>query len=76
MENVLLKDEKESVELNKKRVMAVELLASIQPLRFFQRKTEHVLSVQNILYLYASPGSSIWQLIAVSTNILHHVTLF
>ncbi|EFN75287.1 hypothetical protein EAI_03110 [Harpegnathos saltator] len=66
MESVLLKDEKESVEFNKKRIMAVEMLASIQPLRFFQRKSEHVLSVQNILNLYASPGSPIWQLIALA----------
>ncbi|XP_014474277.1 PREDICTED: uncharacterized protein LOC106744219 isoform X2 [Dinoponera quadriceps] len=67
MESVLLKDEKESVELNKKRVMAVELLASIQPLRFFQRNTEHVLSVRKILHLYATPSSSIWQQIALAT---------
>ncbi|XP_032665126.1 uncharacterized protein LOC116841387 [Odontomachus brunneus] len=66
MESAFLKDEKESVEINKKRIMAVELLASIQPLRFFHHKTEHVLSVQNILYLYASPGSFIWHQIALT----------
>lgn len=68
MESVLLKDEKENVEFNKKKIMAVELLASIQPLRFFQRKAEHVLSIENILNLYASPGSSIWQQIIVSVD--------
>lgn len=70
MESAFLKDEKESVEISKKRIMAVELLANIQPLRFFQHKPEHVLSVQNILYLYASPGSFIWYQIAVSIDML------
>jgi hypothetical protein len=39
---------------------------SIQPLIFFQHETEHVLSIQNILNYYASPGSVIWQRITVS----------
>lgn len=50
--------------------MAVELLASIQPLIFFQHEAEHMLSIQNILYYYASPGSVIWQRIAVSINVI------
>jgi len=68
LENVLLKSETESIDLYKKRIMTVELLASIQPLIFFQHET--TLSIQNILYYYASSGSVIWQRMAVSTIIL------
>lgn len=70
MENVLLKSETESIDLYKKRIMTVELLASIQPLIFFQHETAHTLSIQNVLYYYASSGSIIWQRIAVSINII------
>ncbi|KAL0127029.1 hypothetical protein PUN28_005396 [Cardiocondyla obscurior] len=66
LENVLLKNEKESIDLYKKRIMTVELLASIQPLIFFQHEAEHKLSIQNILYYYASSGSTIWQRIALA----------
>lgn len=48
--------------------MAVELLVGLQPLIFFQHEAEHILSIQNILYYYASSGSIIWQQIAVSTS--------
>lgn len=48
--------------------MAVELLASLQPFIFFQYEAEHTLSIQNILYYYASAGSIIWEQIAVSTG--------
>jgi len=65
-----LKKEAESIDLYKKRIMAVELLASIQPLIFFQHEAEHMLSIQNILYYYASPGSVIWQRIAVSITVI------
>lgn len=67
LENVLLKSETESIDLYKKRIMAVELLASIQPLVFFQHEASHTLSIQNILYYYASSGSVIWQRMALST---------
>lgn len=67
---MLLKSETESIDLYKKRIMAVELLASIQPLIFFQYETAHTLSIQNVLYYYASSGSIIWQRIAVSTDII------
>lgn len=66
LENVLLKSETESIDLYKKRIMAVELLASIQPLIFFQYETAHTLSIQNVLYYYASSGSIIWQRIALA----------
>lgn len=68
--NVLLKSETESIDLYKKRIMAVELLASIQPLIFFQHEITHPLSIENILYYYASFGSIIWQRIAVSIDII------
>lgn len=48
--------------------MAIELLASVQPLIFFQREAEHILSIQNILEYYALPGSDIWQRVAVSIS--------
>jgi len=70
LENVLLKCEMENFEFYKKRIMAVELLTSIQPLTFFQYDTAHTLSIQNILYYYASFGSVIWERIAVSINII------
>ncbi|EGI69529.1 hypothetical protein G5I_01819 [Acromyrmex echinatior] len=66
LENVLLKCEMENFEFYKKRIMAVELLASIQPLIFFQHDTAHTLSIQNILYYYASFGSVIWERIALA----------
>ncbi|XP_012217019.1 uncharacterized protein [Linepithema humile] len=66
LENALFKREAESIDLYKKRIMAVELLISIQPLIFFQHEAEHMLSIQNILYYYASPGSVIWQRIALA----------
>lgn len=53
----------------KKRIIAVELLVSLQPFIFFQHtEAEHILSIQNILYYYASSGSIIWEQIAVSTG--------
>lgn len=75
LENVLLNSETESMDLYKKRIMAVELLASIQPLIFFQHEASHKLSIQNVLYFYASCGSIIWQRMAVSTNIILYYLL-
>ncbi|KAL6431131.1 hypothetical protein ACFW04_007099 [Cataglyphis niger] len=66
LQNVLLKNEIDSVDHYKKRIMAVELLASLQPLIFFQHEAEHTLSIQNILYYYASSGSIIWEQIALA----------
>ncbi|XP_020282901.1 uncharacterized protein LOC109854334 [Pseudomyrmex gracilis] len=74
LENVLLvKSElmselqsEESINIYKKRIMAIELLASVQPLIFFQREAEHILSIQNILEYYALPGSDIWQRVALT----------
>lgn len=68
LQSVLLKNEIDSVDHYKKRIMAVELLASLQPLIFFQHEAEHTLSIQNTLYYYASSGSIIWEQIAVSTS--------
>lgn len=65
LENVLFKSEVKNVDLYKKRIAVVELLASIQPLIFFQYESEHVISMRNILNYYALPGSVIWQQIAV-----------
>lgn len=65
LESVLLKDDN-TIDIWKKRTMVVELLASIQPLIFFENEVKHVLSIQNVLRYYASPASAIWQQIAVS----------
>lgn len=62
---MLLKEEKESINGEKKKTMAMELLASIQPLIFFQHGTDSSLSIENVLK-YAPPGSALWQKIAVS----------
>ncbi|KAL6260961.1 hypothetical protein P5V15_008489 [Pogonomyrmex californicus] len=66
LENVLIKNEMESKDFHKKRIMSVELLASIQPLIFFQQEASHTLSISNILYFYASFGSVIWHRIALA----------
>lgn len=60
----------ESITIYKKRIMAIELLASVQPLIFFQHEAEHILSIQNILEYYALPGSAIWQRVAVSIDFI------
>lgn len=65
LENVLLKEEKININGNKKNIMAMELLASIQPLILFQQKIDSPLSVHNVLN-FALPGSVLWQKIAVS----------
>ncbi|XP_011869866.1 PREDICTED: uncharacterized protein LOC105563141 [Vollenhovia emeryi] len=64
LESVLIKSETGNVAFYKKKIMAVELLVCIQPILLFQHETTHMLSMQNVLHYYASPGSIIWQLIA------------
>lgn len=65
LENVLLKEEKASIDGDKKTIMAMELLASVQPLILFQQELESPLSVHYFLK-FALPGSFLWQKIAVS----------
>ncbi|XP_076635158.1 uncharacterized protein LOC143348592 [Colletes latitarsis] len=65
LENVLLKEEKENIVGNKKKTAAMELLASVQPLIFFQHEAESALSVDNVL-IHAPPGSALWQRIALA----------
>ncbi|XP_012150937.1 uncharacterized protein LOC100879608 [Megachile rotundata] len=65
LENVLLKEEKENVDGSKKKIMAMELIASIQPLIFFQHEPQSPLSIHTILN-FAPPGSALWQKIALS----------
>lgn len=67
LENVLLTDEKQSPEINKKRMTAMELLAAVQPLTFFHSDPESPLSLENILR-YAPAGSTLWERIAVSED--------
>lgn len=65
LETMFIKEEKKNSECNKKKAMAMELIASIQPLMFFQLEIESPLCVQTILR-FAQPGSAVWQKIAVS----------
>ncbi|XP_053983275.1 uncharacterized protein LOC128886913 isoform X2 [Hylaeus anthracinus] len=65
LENVLLREEKEITVGSKKKTTAMELLASVQPLIFFQHESESALSVENVLK-YAPPGSALWQRIALA----------
>lgn len=66
LKDVLLKDEKDnSVAIKKKRMTAMELLAGVQPLVYFQEKSGSPLSLENILPV-AKSGSTFWQQIAVS----------
>lgn len=67
MEEILLKEEKESMDVKKKRMTAMELLASVQPLLFFQSDKESLLFIDNILKS-APSGSVIWQRMAVSMS--------
>lgn len=67
MEEILLKEEKETTEVIKKRMTAMELLASVQPLLFFHTDKESPLFIDNILKS-APSGSVIWQCMAVSIN--------
>ncbi|XP_043268493.1 uncharacterized protein [Venturia canescens] len=65
LENVLLKEEKESPQINKKRMTAMELLAGVQPLIFYNREPQSLLSLENILRV-APVGSTLWERIAIS----------
>lgn len=65
LENVLLKEEKVDINGNKKHILVMELLASIQPLMLFQQEIDSPLSVHTVLK-FALPGSILWQKIAVS----------
>ncbi|XP_015438849.1 PREDICTED: uncharacterized protein LOC107193847 [Dufourea novaeangliae] len=65
LENVLLKQETESIVSEKKKTMAMELLASIQPLVFFQHEGMPAVSVENVLK-DAPAGSALWHRIALA----------
>ncbi|CAK9799283.1 hypothetical protein ANTQUA_LOCUS1949 [Anthophora quadrimaculata] len=65
LENVLLKEDKGIVDGSKKKIMAMELLASIQPLIFFQHEMDSPLSVHTVLK-FAPSGSTLWQKIALA----------
>lgn len=62
---MLLKEDKENIDGSKKKIIAMELLASIQPLILFQQELQSPFSVHSVLK-YALPSSILWQKIAVS----------
>ncbi|XP_015605386.1 uncharacterized protein LOC107272600 isoform X2 [Cephus cinctus] len=65
LENALVKKENENSEYVKNRITAMELLAGVQPLTFFQSPSHSVCSPENIL-LATTRGSTLWQRIAFS----------
>lgn len=90
LEGVLDKEEKlENPAINKRKLTAMELLAEIQPLIFFQKEPESLLSLKNI-FNSAQQGTALWQQIAVSfilffiivrkknvlQNLFNHVNLY
>lgn len=71
LEGVMLKNEQESIAINKKRTTALELLAGVQPLVFFRQEPGATLSLENVLK-FAVPGSALWEQIAVSLNTINN----
>lgn len=63
LKGVLIRQDEQSFEM-KKKAIALELLAGIQPLTFLEEKIESPLSLVNVLK-YATPGSNMWHKIAV-----------
>lgn len=55
----------ENLNNDKRKLRAIELLAEVQPLLFYQKKSESLLSFINILN-NAQQGTKLWQQIAVS----------
>ncbi|XP_008209531.1 uncharacterized protein LOC100680291 [Nasonia vitripennis] len=64
LKGVLVGREEQSFEL-KKKAIALELLAGVQPLIFLEEEADSPLSLVNVLN-YAMPGSNMWHKIAVS----------
>ena len=66
LEKILLQEVNDSFESRKKRLMAMELIAGVQPLLFFQQESNSPLSLEKVLQ-FATPGSVLWLRFAVST---------
>lgn len=62
---MLRQEVKDSFESRRKKLMAMELIAGVQPLLFFQQENNSPLSLENVL-LFATPASVLWLRIAVS----------
>lgn len=63
LRSVLIRINEQSFEIKKKE-MALELLAGVQPLIFIEEKEDSPLCLINVLK-YAKPGSDIWHKTAV-----------
>lgn len=63
LKSVLTRREEQSIQA-KKKVIALELLAGVQPLIFLEEEDISPLSLVNVLK-YATPGSHIWHKLAV-----------
>lgn len=64
LKGVLVRRDEQIFEL-KKKAIALELLAGVQPLIFLEEEADSPLSLVNVLK-YATPGSNMWHKIAVS----------
>ncbi|KAJ8679530.1 hypothetical protein QAD02_015317 [Eretmocerus hayati] len=64
LKNVLMKQDEQSFG-TKKRIVALELLAGVQPLIFLEEEDDSSFSLVNILK-YATPGSNIWHKLALT----------
>ncbi|XP_011494610.1 PREDICTED: uncharacterized protein LOC105359663 [Ceratosolen solmsi marchali] len=63
LKSVLIRKDEQSFEL-KKKAIALELLAGVQPLIFLEKEIDSSLSLVNVLK-YATPGSNMWHKIAL-----------
>lgn len=62
---MLRQEVKDSFESRRKKLMAMELIAGVQPLLFFQQENNSPLSLENVLS-FATPASVLWLRLAVS----------
>ncbi|XP_015115665.1 uncharacterized protein LOC107040210 [Diachasma alloeum] len=65
LEDVFVKEERGSAATDKKRLTAMELLAGVQPLTFFQQAPGGLLSLDNVVKC-APSGSALWEQLALS----------
>lgn len=67
LEGMLCQEVKDSFESRRKKLMAMELIAGVQPLLFFQHENNSPLSLENVLN-FAAPGSVLWLRIAIAVG--------
>lgn len=65
LKQVILKGEEQNADINNRRILAMELLVTVEPLILFQQEPESPLSVHAV-FKFAPPGSTLWQKIALA----------